>query len=109
MELVMFLLVRSFREANFSLYCEALTALISLFFGNNNVNYTRWLPINLRDMVTLEVTHPEVFNEFQLGNFVVHKTNREFSGLAINQAREQANAVVKGDGSWANLGSSCTE
>ena len=103
MELVTFSLVRSFREANFGLYCEALAALIPLFFANNNVNYARWLPIHLRDMVTLEHTHPEVFNEFQLGNFVVHKTNREFSGLAIDQAHEQANAVVKGDGGAIGL------
>ena len=37
-ELVTFSLVRSFREANFGLYCEALAALIPLFFANNNVN-----------------------------------------------------------------------
>jgi hypothetical protein len=29
---------------------------------------------------------------------VVHKSNREFSALAIDQAHEQANAVIKGDG-----------
>lgn len=98
MELVVFSLVRSFREANFSLYCQALSALIPFFFANNNVNYARWLPIHLRDMVSLEQTHPAVFREFQLGKFVVHKTHREFSGIAIDQAHEQANAVVKGDG-----------
>lgn len=38
------------------------------------------------------------FNEFHLGKFVVHKTNNEFSGLAIDQTHEQAIAVVKGDG-----------
>ena len=32
---------------------------------------------------------------------MVHKTNREFSGLAIDQA--QANAVVKGDGGAIGL------
>ena len=98
MELVVFSLVRSFREANFNLYCQALSALIPFFFTNNNVNYARWLPIHLRDMISLEQTHPQVFSEFQLGKFVVHKTHREFSGLAIDQAHEQANAVVKGDG-----------
>ena len=30
--------------------------------------------------------------------FVVHKTEREFSGIAIDQAHEQSNAAVKGDG-----------
>ena len=42
MELVIFSLVRSFREANFNLYCQALSALIPFFFANNNVNYAQW-------------------------------------------------------------------
>lgn len=90
-------LVRSFREDNFSFYCQALSSLIP-FFANNNVNHARWLPILLRDMVALEQTHSAVFREFHFGKFVVHKTHREFSGKAIDQAHEQANAVVKGDG-----------
>ena len=49
-------------------------------------------------MVSLQVTHPDVHNEFQKGNFVVRKSSREFSGLAIDHAHEQANAVIKGDG-----------
>jgi len=36
--------------------------------------------------------------EFHSGKCVVHKSNREFSALAIDQAHEQANAVIKGDG-----------
>lgn len=97
MELVVFSLVRSFREDNFSFYCQALSSLIP-FFANNNVNHAQWLPILLRDMVALEQTHSAVFREFHFGKFVVHKTHREFSGKAIDQAHEQANAVVKGDG-----------
>ena len=98
MQLVIFSLIRSFREANFALYCQALSALIPFFFANNNVNYSRWLSIHLRDMVSLEEMHPQLANEFQQGNFVVHKTHRDFSGLAIDQAHEQANAIIKGDG-----------
>ena len=49
-------------------------------------------------MVTLEQKHPQLAQEFQSGKFVVHKSSREFSAIAINQAHEQANAVVKADG-----------
>ena len=49
-------------------------------------------------MVTLREKHPQLAEEFQKGHFVVHKTNREFSALAIDQAHEQANAVIKGEG-----------
>ena len=45
----------------------------------------------------LEEAHPQLAAEFHSGKFVVHKSNREFSALAIDQAHEQANAVIKGD------------
>ena len=98
MELAILALIRSFREANFDLYCQALQKLIPFFFANNNANYARWLPIHLRDMLRLGSTHPQIKSEFIKGNFVVHKSKRGFSALAIDQAHEHANAVIKGEG-----------
>ena len=98
MELTILSLVRAFREANFNLYCQAVSALIPFFFANNNVNYARWLPVHLRDMLSLEHKHPDVFEEFQSGRFVVFKSSRDFSAMAIDQAHEQANAIIKGEG-----------
>lgn len=80
MELTVFMLIRSFREVNFSLYCQALKDLMPYFFANNNTIYARWLPVHLRDMLTLESRHPEV-----------------------DQAHEQVNAVIKGDGGAIGL------
>lgn len=103
MELTILILIRSFREANFRLYREALFELIPYFFADNNVNYARWLPIHLRDMMYIEEQHPEVAREFHKGNFVVHKSARDFSAVAIDQAHEQNNAVIKGDGGAVGL------
>ena len=103
MELTIFTLVRAFREGNFNLYRESLSEVLPFFFANNNVNYARWLPIHLRDMMSLEKQHPEVAKEFHNGNFVVHKTSRKFSAMAIDQAHEQNNAVIKGDGGAVGL------
>ena len=98
MELTIFLLIRALREANFSLCCQSLTELIPYFFANNNVNHARWLPIHLRDMLTLKEKHPKVAEEFEMGRFVIHKSCREFSVMAIDQLHEQANAVIRADG-----------
>lgn len=98
MEMVIFIFIRSLREANFSLYCHALYQLIPYMFANNNMNYARWLPIHLHDMMTLEEKHPQIAAAFKAGGFVIHKTTREFSSMAMDQAHEQANAVIKGDG-----------
>ena len=103
MELTIFTLIRSFREGDFNLYREALSELAPYFFANNNVNYARWIPVHLRDMMSLEQQHPDVAREFHKGNFVIHKSRREFSALAIDQAHEQNNAVIKGDGGAIGL------
>ena len=79
MELIIFILIRSFIEGNFTLYHEALSGLIPYFFTNNIVNYARWLPVHLKDMMSFEQQHPEVAREFHKGNFVVHKSRGEFS------------------------------
>ena len=49
-------------------------------------------------MFSLKQTNLKIFDEFNQGKFTVYKTHRVFSGSAIGHAREQANAVVKGDG-----------
>ena len=96
MQLVNFSLVRSFGEFNFTLSCQALNDLLPDFFANNNVKYAHWLLVLLREMFSLKQTNLKIFDEFL--KFTVYKTHRVFSGSAIGHAREQANAVVKGDG-----------
>ena len=57
-----------------------------IFFASNKHQLcTVAIPIHLRDMLTLENTHPGLAQDFQNGNFVVHKTNRDFSALAHYQ------------------------
>ena len=56
-----------------------------------------------RDICELPIKHPDVFTEFQNGSFVVHKTKRLFSSIALDHAHEQVNAVVKGKGGAVGL------
>ena len=65
------------------------------FIANDNVNYARWIPIHLRDMMVLEGQHPDVATKYHKGNFVIHKSRRDFSAMAIDQA--QNNPVIMGD------------
>ena len=94
MELTILSLVRAFREANFALYCQPLCNLIPFFFANNNINYAWWLPVHLKDIFRTEAS--DVYQEFQSGVF---KSSRTFSVIAIIRAHEQANTVIKGEGS----------
>ncbi|KAJ8027926.1 hypothetical protein HOLleu_30023 [Holothuria leucospilota] len=65
--------------------------------------YSRWVPIHIRDMVSLKKLNPDVYAEFLKGKFVVKKSKRVFSAVAIDQAHEQNNASVKGDGGAVGL------
>lgn len=103
LQLYVLIFVRSIREANFLLYIDALSKLVPWFFSLDHINYARWIPVHLRDMVNLHRNHPHIFNEFIKGNFTVKKTFNRFSALPIDQAHEQNNACVKGDGGAVGL------
>ena len=47
--------------------------------------------------MVLEEQHPDVASEFHKGNFVIHKSRRDFVVMAIDQTHGQNNAVIKGD------------
>ena len=66
--------VSAIHKADFLLYVDALTKITRWFFALDHTNYARWVPLHLRDMVTLEMKHLVIFAEFLKGNFVVKKT-----------------------------------
>ena len=85
------------------MYLDALTELTPRFHAREHVNYARWIPVHLRDMAELSTKHPEVAKQFNDGNFTITKTNRVFSAIRIDQAHEQSNVFIKGDGGAVGL------
>ena len=101
LQLLVMIYVRSLREADFKLYLESLAQIVpwffsldhtnyareslvqivTWFFSLDHTNYARWIPVHLRDMVTLAEKHPAVHQEFMNGNFTVNKTGRTFSNI----------------------------
>jgi hypothetical protein len=95
--------VTSIREENFVLYIDVLKELLLWMFALDYTNYARWLSVRYRDMHALRLTNPDVFKNFKDGAFVVNKTTRAFSAIALDQAHEQENATVKGEGGAVDL------
>ena len=54
-------------------------------------------------MAELPTKHPEIAKRFSDGNFTIQKTNRVFSAIPIDQAHEQNNGYIKGDGGAVGL------
>ena len=103
LELLALVYVSSLRVGNFPLYISSLEKIAQWCFALDHTNYARWLPIHINDMLTLESRHPSVYQEFNKGNFVVFKSKKKFSAMAIDQAHEQNNALVKGNGGAVGL------
>jgi hypothetical protein len=103
LECLLLVYVRSVRDGNFSLYVPVLKALAPWFFALDHTHYARWVPVHIRDMTTLHQRLPHVAKEFDQGSFIVRKTTRPFSAMAIDQAHEQNNKIVKGDGGAIGL------
>ena len=102
-ELGLLMFVCAVRQSDFDLYIEALSYIMPWFFSLNHHNYARWVSVHLRDMTTLGTVHPDVDSEFRCGKFTVNKSNRPFSAIALDQAHEQLNALVKGVGGAVGL------
>ena len=95
--------VRSLRQASFTMYLDALTELAAWFHALDRTNYARWIPVHLKDMAELSTKQPDVAAKFRAGSFIVQKTHRVFSSIPIDQAHEQNNALIKGDGGAVGL------
>ena len=103
LEVYILTFVHSLRESDFDMYLDTLWELLPWFFALDHTHYTRWIPAHLRDMVSLHGTYSDVLEEFRAGMFTVQKTNRVFSSIATDQAHEQNNACIKGDGGAVGL------
>ena len=103
LELLLLVFLKSLRVADFHLYVNGLSKMLPWFFAMNHSNYARWLPIHLRDMSSLDQMVPLVASEFKRELFTVNKALKRFSSIAINQAHEQNNAMVKEEGGAVGL------
>ena len=103
LEILLLLYIRSIREGNFQLYIESLSKVTPWMFALDHVHYLRWLPVHIRDMMSLKNKHPEILEEFHAGKFVINKTISQFSAMAIDQCHERNNATVKESGGAVGL------
>lgn len=103
MELIMLMFVRAHRTGNYDLYVNAIKLFIPWFFSMDQHNYARWIPIYIRDLTQLPSKHPQIYDAFKNGLFVVQKSKKPFSSIGTDEAHEQNNGVLKGDAGVTDL------
>jgi hypothetical protein len=100
-QMLILIFVRAHRERDFSLYVDVLEKLVPLFFALDHVNYSRWVPIHIRDMKSLPESIKHEFQE--QGHWVLSRTSSKFSFIPLDQVHEQENKLVKGSGGAVGL------
>ena len=95
MQIHILIFIRALRESNFELYVVSLKSLMKWFFALDHYNYARWQSVHLFDLLSLENSLPDIYQNFKDGYFSFQKPNREFSSIALDQLHEQNNAVLK--------------
>ena len=100
LQLYIMIFIKAIREADFQLFSFKI---VPWFFALDHSHYARWIPVHLHDLISLKECHPSIYEQFLKGNFTVRKSERIFSAIAIDQAHEQNNASVKGDGGAVGL------
>lgn len=100
MDMVSILLgfIRAEREGNWELHLETFSKMLPWLAIYDHVNYSRWGPVYLADMMQLPTKAPDVYHEFCAGNFSIKRSTRSFSQISTDQALEHINKLAKVSG-----------
>lgn len=83
--------VASDREGNFQLHLAVVQASLPIFRESDCINYLRYGMFYLESTKALEATHPDVFQQFMCGKFVVKdRADGYFNAVSPDMKLEQS-------------------
>ena len=86
------------RKGNWELHLESFAAILPWLVVYDNSNFSRWGPVYLTEMRSLERTEPEIHDEFMAGNFDIKRSRNLFNQVPPDQATEWINRMCKVSG-----------
>jgi hypothetical protein len=81
--------IRSTRQGDWHLHVACIREMIPWMFAYDRLNYAKYLPVYLADMLSLDSEHPEAYKHFLLGEFAVQRSTNAFAQVPRDQAIEQ--------------------
>lgn len=78
--------LRATREGNWKSHLESLQSLGKYFFEHDRLIYYRMVPLYLAQMEQLELSDPDLQEEFMKGNFCVNKNHFPFCAIGPDHA-----------------------
>ena len=106
MQMVMDVMVfiRAVRTGDWLLHLSSLQAFTKYFFAYDRINYARMIPLYLAEMKMLQVSEPDIYQEFLEGAWIVNKNlNVSFCALGADHALEQVNRSMKVSGGLVGI------
>lgn len=96
--------IRAVRTGDWTLHLEALELFTKYFFAHDMLNYARMIPVYLAEMKMLQESEPEIYEEFQQGNWVVNKNlHVPFCAIGADNALEHVNRSMKVSGGLVGI------
>lgn len=86
---VLLCFLRAERVGDWQLYLDSMIAMLPVMFAFDRINYARWLPVYIYDMLNLPDTALPVYEQFKDGAFSVNRTGKSFAGVSTDQVLEQ--------------------
>ena len=77
------------RTSNWPLHILAIKSVLNLFAATGHNNYAKTARLYLQSVAALEKDHPEVYQQFLLGNHTIRRTNNNWSGMWTDLLTEQ--------------------
>ena len=74
---------------------ESTEALIEYVFAHDHLNYARLMPLYLHSMPEAKEKHPNLWAEFEKGNFCITKGVAGFTSIWPDHGIEQENRELK--------------
>ena len=97
MEMMSF--IPAIKSWDWALHLEALEVFTKHFFAHNMLNYARMIPVYLAEMQMLFESDPEIYADFEQGNWVVNKNLCvSFCAVGPVNALEHINRSMKVSG-----------
>ena len=97
MEMMTF--IRAVRTGDWDLHLEAPQLFLKYFFAHDMLNYACMILVYLAEMEMVKETDPEIYQEFQKGNWVVNKNAKVAScAVGADHALEHVNRSMKVSG-----------
>lgn len=97
MEMLSF--IKAVRTGNWDLHLTSLKLFVKYWFAHDMLNYARMIPVYLAEMEVLKNTEPDIYQEFQKGNWVVNKNGKvSFCAVGADNALEHINRAMKVSG-----------